>query len=415
MTYEELIDQINRLPSDGISSARVLAWEYVDRDPSDFRGYVLAGELADRAGHTDEALEWFDKAERVAPWNFWPYLYRARIFQKNNQLSEALQQLRTAAAKCSGRVSPSEYDNIIGALSDVRSLIAQPDPKALITTLRQPAKAGRPLANCVRLALIKDEEDVIYANLQSSYLIGFRCFAIADNGSTDGTRGEIDRFIRDHKDCVVYVVTDPIVGFYQSEKTMGLVRMMRTVLTGIGVKADWFFPLDADEFLCLTSRTQDLKGLLRANSDKSLLTYYLCNCASEQVYSQLPQAADFSSLFPIVASYHSNPVRKVAFRYKPDSVLVQGNHFCRNTVSREEELLIGAECGVFLKHYPIRSVDQLRKKVVNGGNALAAYKGPPHVGAHWRRGYAAYLEKGDPYLVEQVAQQNRVTKARAGI
>lgn len=413
MTYEEMVEKINGLPSHEISSARLITWEFVEKNPSDVRGHLQAAEVAERAGHIDEAVEWLDKAERVAPWNFWPYFHKARIFQKNNNLNQALLQLRTAASKCIGRVSQSEYDNIIGALSDVRSLIAQPDPKALIATLAQPAKAGRPLANCVRLALVKDEEDVIYPNLQSSYLTGFRCFAIADNGSTDDTRKEIDRFSRDHKDCVVYVVTDPIVGYYQSDKTMGLARLMRTVLTGIGVRTDWFFPLDADEFLCMASPGQDLKGLLRANSDKNLLTYYLCNCASEDVYSQLPNAADFASLFPVVSTYHSHPVRKVAFRYKPDAFVVQGNHFCSNAVSREEELLIGAECGLFLKHYPVRSVDQMRKKVVNGGKALAAYKGPPDVGAHWRRGYADYLEKGEPYLVEKVAEHNAVTKAQA--
>jgi Glycosyl transferase family 2 len=413
VTYEELIEEINRLSNEGISSARLLTWEFVEKNPSDVRAYLQAGEVAERAGHIDEAVEWFDKAERVAPWNFWPYFLRARIFQKNNKLDRALKQLQTAASKCIGRVSSSEYDNIIGVLSDVRALLAQPDPKSLSDSLSRPAKPGRPLSNCVRLALVKDEEDVIYPNLQSSYLNGFRCFAVADNGSTDDTRKEIDRFTRDHKECLVYVVTDPVVGHYQADKTMGLARLMRTVLQGIGVQADWFFPLDADEFLCLTSPAQDLKGLLRANSEKNLLTYYLCNCAAKEVYSQLPKATDFASLFPVIATYHLHPVRKVAFRYKPDAFLTEGNHFCRNIVSREEELLVGAECGVFLKHYPIRSVDHIRKKVVNGGKALAAYKGPPDVGAHWRHSYTEYLEKGEPYLVKQVAEHNAVTKSQA--
>ena len=79
MTYEEMIEKNNGLPSREIASARLITWEFVEKNPSDVRGYLQAAEVAEQAGHMDEAIEWLDKAERIAPGNFWPYFLKARI------------------------------------------------------------------------------------------------------------------------------------------------------------------------------------------------------------------------------------------------------------------------------------------------------------------------------------------------
>ena len=67
-------------------------------------------------------------------------------------------------------------------------------------------------------------------------------------------------------------------------------------------------------------------------------------------------------------------------------------------------MIVGAEFGLVLRHFPVRSIEHVRKKIVNGGKALQAFNGPNSLGSHWKRDYELYLEKGEGYLSEKVQQ-----------
>ena len=364
-----------------------------------------AGKLAQKRGNWKDALIWYRDAMGVSRHNFWPYYLSVKLKQQQNDHPGALEDLEAAGRECRGRVSEEEYDNIVKLVSDFRTIVNGPPAADLrAALLRNETPVGRPLPNAVRVSLIKDEADVIYESLKSSYLSGFRYYAIADNNSSDGTRREIDRFAADHAECIVYIITDPVVGHFQAAKTMGLARLAVTVLDGLGHPIDWVFPLDADEMLYAGDPSYDLFEIVNGpeSQDKRLLSYCFCNGSSSVVHQSIDPAKSFLSHFDFYSTFHKDPVRKVAFRYLNEAYLEEGNHFCTKVVTNVDQLLIGAEFGLAVRHFPARSVDHVRKKIVNGARALEAFIGSSAIGGHWKRDYALYVEKGESYLSEKV-------------
>ena len=67
-----------------------------------------------------------------------------------------------------------------------------------------------------------------------------------------------------------------------------------------------------------------------------------------------------------------------------------------------DQLIVGAEFGLVLRHFPVRSIEHVRTKIVNGGKALQAFNGSDALGGHWKRDYELYLEQGEEYLSEKV-------------
>ncbi len=95
--------------------------------------------------------------------------------------------------------------------------------------VRSDLKTGRPCYKCIQVMLVKDEDDIIYSCLEAAYKNGVRLFAICENNSRDQTLQEIYRFRDDHTDVVVLIVNDPIVGYYQDAKTLGVALMAKTI------------------------------------------------------------------------------------------------------------------------------------------------------------------------------------------
>jgi hypothetical protein len=272
--------------------------------------------------------------------------------------------------------------------------------------LRQSPTPGRAIHNAAHVSLVKDEGDVIYASLAASYRNGLRKFVISDNLSSDNTRGEIERFSRDNPECIVYVITDPVVGYYQAAKMTALARFAATVFSGIGAPVDWVFALDADEILFASDSRYDLFEIINgpASEKKKILAYYFCNASSSELHEEIDPKADLEWHFDYFSTYHGSPVRKVAFRFNEAAYLEQGNHFCSGCVTDYDQLLVGAEFGLVLKHFPIRSITHIEKKIVNGGKALAALSNVDSLGQHWKRDYEAFLEKGHEYLRMKMSQ-----------
>ncbi len=364
-----------------------------------------AGKLAQKRGDWKDALVWYRDAMGVSRHNFWPYYLSVKLKQQQNDHAGCLEDLEAAGRECRGRVSEEEYDNIVKLTSDFRSIVNGPPAVDLqAALLRNETPVGRPLPNAVRVSLVKDEADVIYDGLESSYLSGFRFYAIADNNSSDETRREIDRFAADRPDCIVYVVSDPVVGYFQAAKTMAVARMAVTVLQGLGHPVEWVFALDGDEMLYASDPSRDLFEILGGpdSRNKRMLSYCFCNASSSFPHQRLDPDVDFLRHFDHYETFHRNTVRKVAFRYSPEAYLEQGNHYCSKLVTDVDQLIVGAEQGLVLRHFPVRSIDHVRKKIVNGGKALQAFNGSKALGGHWKRDYELYLEQGENYLSEKV-------------
>ncbi len=373
--------------------------------PNRIEAPLEAGKLAQKRGDWKDALVWYRDAMGVSRHNFWPYYLSVKLKQQQNDYPGGLEDLETAGRECRGRVSEEEYDNIVKLTSDFRSIANGPlaaDLQAAL--LRNETPVGRPLPNAVRVSLVKDEADVIYEGLESSYRSGFRYYAIADNNSSDETRREIDRFAADRPDCIVYVVSDPVVGYFQAAKTMAIARMAVTVLQGLGHPVEWVFALDGDEMLYASDPSRDLFEILGGadSANKRMLSYCFCNASSSSPHQRLDPDLGFLGHFDHYETFHRNTVRKVAFRYSPEAYLEQGNHYCSKLVTDVDQLIVGAEQGLVLRHFPVRSIEHVRKKIVNGGKALQAFNGSKALGGHWKRDYELYLEQGENYLSEKV-------------
>ena len=415
MDYQTALnDAAARLKDGDVVGALKRLSDLTVSDPHDLRAYLEAGNIAAQLGDRAEAERWYDRAQRVSDRNFWPYYLKAKLCERFGDRAASMECLTMAARKCKGHVSEEEYTNILKSLSDIRSIVLGPPPDEIRRRLRQQNVAGKVLDNAVRVSLVKDEEDILYASLASSYENGIRFYAIADNLSTDGTRGEIDRFIADHQDCIVYVVRDPVVGYYQSAKTMGLVHLAVTMLEGAGKTIDWVFALDADEMLHVTDPGLDLHSLLsRADMQQTqMLAYWLCNASNSMAHERIDPNDDLSARFDTFSLHHNSPTRKVAFRHAPSAVIEQGNHYCRGIARDPSEIAIGSQYGIFLKHYPVRSIEQMRRKILNGGKALEAQTVTVG-GAHWKQDYDTFMKRGDEYLREKLANFHRINVTQA--
>ncbi len=59
-----------------------------------------------------------------------------------------------------------------------------------------------------------------------------------------------------------------------------------------------------------------------------------------------------------------------------------------------------AEAGFYLLHYSVRSIEHLRKKIVNGGLAYRDTSGLDGLGEHWKTNYQSLQNDGEAALLQ---------------
>lgn len=416
-TYGDLFKEVNNFRKTGKHSAALELLQAANNEsPTDIRAYLeIANTLID-AGDDDGALAWLNKAEVACSPNFWTYYLKTTIYKKKKDLRSALNVLEKASDILHGRVSATEYTNTLKEFYDVKSALSLPHSSILQGSLSKNVIDGPVLENCLQVSLVKDEADIIYFSLKCSYRSGFRYFCIADNGSTDQTWDELRQFEADHPDCIVYLVKDPIIGYYQAAKTMALVRLAATILAAAGKVIKWIFPLDADEVLYITQANIRLHDILNVADAAGAVFLHYCmyNACSNKIYDELVLGSDMEEMFPFYAPT-SGLTRKVAFRNISNIEIEMGNHFCNGIVISKNSGIVGAEYGLVLKHFPLRSIDQVRRKIVNGGRALSEFNGPQAIGSHWRRDFEQYQKLGDNYVIDKIRRYMTTTASDAGV
>lgn len=92
----------------------------------------------------------------------------------------------------------------------------------------------------VQISTVRDERDVIEANLLHHRKLGVSAAAVIDNGSSDGTREILEALSR-RMDLVV--IRNEGLARYDSSWRDDLLVLARDLLEG-----DWVVPVDADEF-----------------------------------------------------------------------------------------------------------------------------------------------------------------------
>lgn len=234
------------------------------------------------------------------------------------------------------------------------------------------------MTRLVMTLLVRDEVQVVAANLDFHLAHGVDFVVATDNGSVDGTREILAEYERKG---VLVLLDEPGRDFMQDAWTT---RMAHLAHDRFG--ADWVLSNDADEFWCpaggdLRALVRDVPAdvvrvrrvdLLPTLEQAALANYAFSDnvlCPREGLVSARPKTAP-----------------KVLFRASTLVSVEAGNHDVRATSSRRVE---ARDATIF--HFPFRTYDEFETKVRNGGAALRQNTHwPASWGAHWRTWYAAF-------------------------
>jgi len=256
--------------------------------------------------------------------------------------------------------------------------------------------------------LARDEADIIEANIRHHATLGVSKFVVTDNNSIDGTREILER-LKNEFDLIVIDEHSHTI-----DQDLWVTRMAN--LLKEGNHADWVINNDADEFWLAqndTPLTDSVQSTLRCATDGGRNIGVLhCNrynlIASQEVVkrdeyhftdnkyrvvhdwldakTELDLHDDSTALLDqnqhvIIRTLQG----KVITRLDGLDSIDMGNH---GAIHRLDTLETG---NIEVAHYPIRSYEQFKRKVVNYGSSLKNNsRFGPQTSLHLRRWFDSY-------------------------
>jgi glycosyltransferase involved in cell wall biosynthesis len=219
---------------------------------------------------------------------------------------------------------------------------------------------------------VRDEDDVLDANLRYHRELGVDQFIVTDNGSTDGTA----EILRRYADAgVLRLIEEPSAEEFRDRAHWWVTRMARLAATELG--ADWVVHADADEFW--SPVTGSLKQALAAIPD----TYGVVLAPRPEFVARPDGPEPFWERM-VVRESRSRLRPKTAHRAEPDVVLHRGAHDVDierdesgvrhsgravmravkpKRAAEEDRLIWAPQWPARVLHFPLRSFDQYRRKV----------------------------------------------------
>jgi hypothetical protein len=270
--------------------------------------------------------------------------------------------------------------------------------EAAIRFRRTEQSGGESAVKVVMTLLVRDEEDILRANIDFHLNRGVDEIVLMDNRSVDGT-ADIAR---------EYERAGALRYLFQGEDDYGqakwVTRMARYACEEM--HADWVINNDADEFWWEASGS--LKNALAAVGGDVIAvgaerTNFVARPEDGRPFWRRMDVRHRTSLNPL-----GRPLPgKVAHRALADISVDQGNHGVR--IAGNAVPASGSPITVL--HFPVRSRAQFFNKIANGGAAYARNRDlPAGVGATWRHLHALYLAgalepefRKEPFSAEDVA------------
>jgi hypothetical protein len=227
--------------------------------------------------------------------------------------------------------------------------------------------------------LVRDEEDILRANLEYHLSQGVDFVLATDNGSVDQTVEILEEY---EKLGVLRLIHEPSDDYSQAR---WVTRMAR--LAFVEHDADWIINSDADEFWW--SETGTLKSHLEAipeSVDAVVVprSNFIPRPLGEDEFFQRMVIRETHSLNSL-----GDPLPpKVCHRAFPDVEVAQGNH----SISLEKDLHVADEQRLLIFHFPLRTYSQFERKIRSGGAAYERNRELPYeYGITWRRLYRELL------------------------
>jgi Glycosyl transferase family 2 len=230
--------------------------------------------------------------------------------------------------------------------------------------------------------LVRDEIDIIQNNIEYHRKVGVTDFIVTDNGSVDGTY-EYLKGLED--DGVITLISEPEHIHAQGKWVTRMAKM-----AAMDPTVDWIIHADADEFFWCPENDDGEVDLASAFGEVySSFGKVLIPRADMLIDPETDESLDFlnrNTLEDMVSLKRLGP--KVSHRPHRDITVSEGNHVIRGVEYKDTKI-----DGLMAFHFPIRSLDQFRKKVVGGATAVAANPNlSPDIAKHWRIAYQAHLD-----------------------
>ena len=219
----------------------------------------------------------------------------------------------------------------------------------------------------VMTLLVRDEADIVDAQVAYHLDAGVDFVVATDNRSEDATTEILERYAREG---VLHLIREPGDDLRQSE---WVTRMARLAATDFS--ADWIFNADADEFWL--GRGANLKEVLgtvpaRFGAVRGAWRNFVPRPDDERLFAERMTAR------LCTPSFHPHPLSthfKSAHRAHADVRIGRGNH----EALADDLVALRGWYPIEILHFPVRSFDQCRRKYVTQFVALErnAEKGIP--------------------------------------
>jgi Glycosyl transferase family 2 len=249
---------------------------------------------------------------------------------------------------------------------ETRSSVDRPDPTPSTADIKvQEHPTHIPTDAIWAITTVRNEEDVITPVIRHLLGEGVDRVLVADNMSTDRTRPLLEALAAEH---AVTILDDPDPAHRHGEKMTALAH--RAGSEG----AAWIIPFDADELWVVAGGTT-LREYLLSHGDADVVV-------GDWYHHYAPLLPGRGGPFARMVWRDERPDSwtKVAFRYRPDVVVVMGNH----DVEAPVPLRRLHDGFLQVHHYRYRNLQQMIRKCRHGTQALELAGFPPEVGGHWR-------------------------------
>lgn len=229
--------------------------------------------------------------------------------------------------------------------------------------------------------LVRDEEDIVRANLDYHLDRGVDFVIATDNRSEDGTVAILEEY---EARGVLRLIHEPDDDYAQGRWVTRMARLAAT-----DHDADWVINNDADEFWCPTGG--DLRTVLQsvpAGTDAVLVPRFNFVVPADGPDGPGGDPRPFFERMTVRYAEPFDPIKqgpvqpKMAHRAHPEARVLQGNH----DVQWPGRGAVAEDVGIEILHFPIRTEAQFANKIAKGGAAYERNRDvPERYGRRWRR------------------------------